>query len=59
MAETTAPREDPNPMSNPSTDKGLSKLQEQVKRESVAQYRSSIDKVNRSQDRDIERALSR
>lgn len=59
MAKTTAPKEEPHPMSNQSADKGLSKLQEQVKRESIAQYRSSIDKVNRSQDRDIERALSR
>jgi hypothetical protein len=33
--------------------------EEQVKRESSAQYRSSIEKINRSQDRDIERALSR
>lgn len=30
---------------------------EQVRRESSAEYKSSIEKINRSQDRDIERAL--
>jgi hypothetical protein len=30
---------------------------EQVRRESSAQYKNSIEKINRSQDRDIERAL--
>ena len=32
---------------------------EQIKNESSVQYRRSIDKINRSQDRDIERALRR
>ncbi|MET4235553.1 hypothetical protein ABIA85_008864 [Bradyrhizobium sp. LA6.10] len=59
MAKPTAPREDARPMSNASADKAASKIEDQVKRESAAQYRSSIDKINRSQDRDIERALSR
>jgi hypothetical protein len=40
-------------------DKSRSSKDQQVERESAAQYRDSIDKINRSQDRDIERALSR
>jgi hypothetical protein len=59
MAKSAAPAEETPLDSSPSADSRLSKLQEQVRRESVAQYRSSIDKINRSQDRDIDRALSK
>jgi hypothetical protein len=57
MAQPKAPRE-PLAMDDksPSPTKGSD---QQVERESAAQYRNSIDKINRSQDRDIERALSR
>ena len=58
MAQPKAPKEQPamNDKSRAGNTKGSD---EQVKRESSAQYRSSIEKINRSQDRDIERALSR
>lgn len=59
MAQPKAPKEQPamDDKKRSGTPKGGN--DEQVKRESAAQYRNSIEKINRSQDRDIERALSR
>lgn len=58
MAQPNAPKERPA-MDEKSRAENAKGRDEQVKRESSAQYRSSIEKINRSQDRDIERALSR
>ena len=56
MAQPKAPKEQPRmDEKNHVAKRG----DEQVKRESSAQYRNSIEKINRSQDRDIERALRR
>jgi hypothetical protein len=58
MPTSNAPREKPEMDDRERA--GIAKSNaEQVKRESSAQYKNSIDKVNRSQDRDIERALRR
>jgi hypothetical protein len=58
MAQPKAPKEQPSMDDKGRADrtKGSDEL---IKKESSAQYRSSIEKINRSQDRDIERALSR
>jgi hypothetical protein len=58
MAQPNAPKERPA-MDEKSRAEKAKGVDEQVKRESSAQYQSSIEKINRSQDRDIERALSR
>jgi hypothetical protein len=58
MAQPNAPKERPA-MDDKSHAESSKIREEQIKRESSAQYRDSIEKINRSQDRDIERALSR
>jgi basic membrane lipoprotein Med (substrate-binding protein (PBP1-ABC) superfamily) len=58
MAQPKAPKDLPA-MDDKSSAKNAMSGDEQVKRESSVQYRNSIEKINRSQDRDIERALSR
>lgn len=58
MAQPNAPKEN-RPMDEKSRAEAAKRSDEQVRRESSAQYRRSIEKVNRSHDRDIERALSR
>jgi hypothetical protein len=55
MAKPKAPVERPQMEENNRP--GRKAAEEKVKRESSAQYKSSIEKINRSQDRDIERAL--
>lgn len=58
MAQPKAPKEQPA-MDDKSRAERTKGSDEKVKQESSAQYRNSIEKINRSQDRDIERALSR
>lgn len=55
MAKPNAPVE--RPLTEDKNGPANKPADEQVKRESSAQYKNSIDKINRSQDRDIERAL--
>ena len=52
----SAPKERPA-ISDEDKGQAVIKKNEQIKRESSAQYRSSIETINRAQDRDIERAL--
>ncbi len=60
MAQPKAPAPKEHPaMDDKSRAVNAMRSDEQVKRESSAQYRRSIEKINRSQDRDIERALRR
>jgi hypothetical protein len=59
MAQPKAPKEQPA-TDDKSRDAAIAKCNDElVRQESSAQYRRSIEKINRSQDRDIERALSR
>ena len=58
MVQPNAPKKRPA-MGEKSGAETAKSVDEQVKRESSAQYQNSIEKINRSQDREIERALSR
>ena len=55
MAKPSAPRE--REMDRTVRSNEGKKQEELVKHESSVQYKNSIEKINRSQDRDIERAL--
>jgi basic membrane lipoprotein Med (substrate-binding protein (PBP1-ABC) superfamily) len=56
MAKPDAPKER-STMDEKSRSDNAKTGNDQVRRESSVQYRNSIEKINRSQDRDIERAL--
>lgn len=57
MADRASAPKDKIPMSDPKRIVPDNRQDEVVRRESSAQYKSSIEKLNRSHDRDIERAL--
>jgi hypothetical protein len=59
MAQPKAPPKDRPAMDNKNRAANAKRSDELIARESSEQYRKSIEKINRSQDRDIERALSR